>query len=130
MQVTRVALAMAPALAALGCSSTGPHDAFAEFVVAVEDETFVVRSADPETIRLGFASLRGETSVFPIGPVENGDGGFNAPWSWHVDPERVRFTEAAIEVCDGRPSYVEQHLADYLPLGYCPWGGRVVAVRP
>jgi hypothetical protein len=36
--------------------------------------------------------------------------------------------EAAIEVCDGTPSYVEAHLEDFPT--YCPWGGRVVAVRP
>jgi hypothetical protein len=66
--------------------------------------------------------------MFPIGPLRAGDGGFNAPWSWHFDPDEVRFAEAAIELCDGTPSYVEEHLADYP--SYCPWAAQVVAVRP
>jgi hypothetical protein len=30
-------------------------------------------------------------------------------------------------VCDGQPSYVEQHQADFP--AYCPWGARIVAER-
>ena len=66
--------------------------------------------------------------MFPIGPLVPGNGGFNAPWSWHFDPERVRMAEIAIEVCDGQPSYVEENLADFVT-AYCPWGARVVAIR-
>ena len=62
-----------------------------------------------------------------IGPLLRGDGGFNAPWSWHFDPGQVRMTEAAIEVCDGQPSYVEAHLSDFPT--YCPWSARVVRQR-
>jgi hypothetical protein len=123
-------LVLATSLGALGCGGSDPDNPFTEFVIAVDDETFVLRVSDPETIRLGFANLRGEASVFPIGPLVRGDGGFNAPWSWHIDPAAVRFTEIAIEVCDGRPSYVEEHVDDFVPIGYCPWGGRVVGVRP
>lgn len=119
-------------LVALGSGSCGsePDEAFTEFIVAVGEESFVVRASDPETIRLGYENLRGGLSVFPIGPLRAGDGGFNTPWSWHLDPDRVRFTEVAIEVCDGAPSYVEEHVDEYTQIGYCPWGGRVVGVRP
>ena len=123
-------LVVVASLAAFGCGGGEPDNPFTEFVIAVENETFVVRVSDPDTIRLGFANLRGDASVFPIGPLLRGDGGFNAPWAWHIDPAAVRFTEVAIEVCDGRPSYVQEHVDDYLSIGYCPWGGRVVAVRP
>jgi hypothetical protein len=41
----------------------------------------------------------------------------------------VRMAEAAIEVCDGIPSYVETHLDEFLDVGYCPWSARVVAIR-
>ena len=88
-----------------------------------------MRTTDPETTLLAQENLRGANKRFPIGPLRRGNGGFNAPWSWHLDPDRVRLTEAAIEVCDGNPSYVEAHLDEFLGLGYCPWGGRVVAVR-
>ena len=114
----------------VGCCGSEPDRPFTEFIVAVGEESFVVRASDPETIRLGHENIRGAISVFPIGPLRRGDGGFNTPWSWHLDPDRVRFTEVAIEVCDGAPSYVEEHVDEYAQIGYCPWGGRVVGVRP
>jgi hypothetical protein len=113
----------------VGCSDSD-RDArpYGEFLVAVDRETFVVRTTDPETIRLATENFRGRNTRFPIGPLQRGDGGFNAPWSWHFVPDQVRMTEAAIEVCDGQPSYVQENLADFLP-GYCPWSARVVAPR-
>jgi hypothetical protein len=98
-----------------------------DFEVSVVGEIFVMRTSDPETIRLARENQAGRVSHFPIGPLRRGNGGFNAPWSWHLDPREVRMTEAAIEVCDGRPSYVEGHLADYPT--YCPWGARIVGER-
>jgi len=111
-----------------GCGADRASRPYAEFLVAVDRETFLLRTTDPETIRLATENFRGRNAQFPIGPLLPGDGGFNAPWSWHFDPDRVRFTELAIEVCDGQPSYVEAHRADFLG-GYCPWGARVVAIR-
>jgi hypothetical protein len=108
-----------------GCSD--PDDIEADFVVSVGSERFVMRARDPETIRLARAQLTGQGRAFPIGPLLTGDGGFNAPWSWHLDPEAVRLTEAAVEVCDGLPSYVEAHRADFPT--YCPWSGRIVEER-
>jgi hypothetical protein len=115
---------------ALGACASSPDAAYTEFVVAVGEEIFVVRTTRAEVAARARDSLAGRSRLFPAGPLEQGDGGFNRPWSWHHDPERVDFVEAAIEVCDGRPSYVETHLEDFLALGYCPWDGRVVSVRP
>ncbi|HET7291090.1 MAG TPA: hypothetical protein VFM88_01570 [Vicinamibacteria bacterium] len=122
--------AVAALLFGSSCGTSEPSGPFVDFVVAVTDETFVLRVADPETISAAYQNLRGANSRFPIGPLRQGDGGFNEPWSWHIDPGEVRLTEVAIELCDGRPSYVEDHVDDYLAAGYCPWGGRIVAVRP
>ena len=36
--------------------------------------------------------------------------------------------EAAIEVCDGIPSYVEAHLDEFLDVGYSAWSSRGVAI--
>jgi hypothetical protein len=115
------------ALAAPGCGTTEPSAAAGEFVVEVVAERFVLRVTDPETIRLAREGLAGRGTSFPAGPVRRGDGGFNAPWSWHLDPAETRMVEAAIEVCDGRPSYLEAHLDDFPT--WCPWGARVVAER-
>jgi hypothetical protein len=107
-----------------GAASLG----YTDFVIAVGTETFVLRTGDPETIRIAHLVLQGKSSAFPLGPLRAGDGGWNAPWSWHLDPAQTRMVEAAIEVCDGTPSYVEAHVEDFPT--YCPWEGRVVAVRP
>jgi len=117
-------------VALAGCTNEIADRAYTDFVVSVGGEAFVVRTQDPETIRLGLEVLNGRAQRFPAGPLLAGDGGFNAPWSWHIDPARLRFAEVAVEVCDGRPSYVEVHVDEYRRVGYCPWGGRVTGVRP
>ena len=123
----RVSLLILTALAGACSRTTAPSPRPAEFVVDVVGERFVVRLTDPETIARAEDSLRGRRSTFPAGPLRPGDGGFNAPWTWHLDPDQTRFVEAAIEVCDGRPSYIETHQAEFP--SYCPWGARVVARR-
>lgn len=120
-----VALAMGVLI--LAACSNGPSEAEADFVVSVVGETFVLRVRDAETIRLAREALEGRRQMFPIGPLLMGDGGFNAPWSWHLDPDQVRMTEAAIELCDGLPSYVEAHRPDFPT--YCPWAARIVSER-
>ena len=121
------AVAVLWALAVASCSISEPDPPHVDFVVSVAGETFVLRVTDAETIRLARENREGRNSRFPIGSLRRNHGGFNAPWSWSFDPDEVRMTEAAIEVCDGRPSYVEGHLDDYPT--YCPWGARVVAER-
>ena len=111
-----------------GCGSpAAPGPAPADFVIDVAGERFVLRLTDPAAIALADANLRGANTRFPLGPVRRGDGGFNQPWSWHLDPDDTTLVELAIEVCDGRPSYLEAHLDEYTT--YCPWGGRVVERR-
>lgn len=114
-------------LTAAACESETDPSPFADFVVDVAGERFVVRTSDEETIQLADDNRLGRNNRFPIGTLRPGDGGFNAPWTWHLEPDSVRFVEVAIEVCDGRPSYVETHQAEYST--YCPWGARVVERR-
>ena len=125
--MSRRLLIIAAALFAFGCSSPTEPARPAEFVVDVSGERFVLRLTDPETIRIAEDNRLGRNSQFPIGPLRSGNGGFNAPWTWHFDPAETRFAEVAMELCDGRPSYVEQHKQDYP--SYCPWGARVVERR-
>ena len=120
-------LALILVIAMGGCSGTSPDEGSADFVIAVGAETFVVRSTHAETIVQMREALAGRRTGFPAGPLRTGNGGFNAPWSWHLDPAETRMVEAAIEICDGTPSYVEQHQAEFPH--YCPWGARVVAER-
>jgi hypothetical protein len=116
-------------VAAIGCHSnpSGPAPISADFVVDVAGERFVFRTTDSETIRLANEHLQGGNRRFPSGPLLTGSGGFNDPWTWHLDPAQSRMVEAAIEVCDGTPSYVESHKPDFPQ--YCPWSARIVARR-
>jgi hypothetical protein len=109
-----------------GCTGpTTPQPPFVDFIIDVAGERFVARVTDPDAIRLAEANLDRQNNRFPIGTLKSGNGGFNTPWTWHLDPDSVRFVEVAIELCDGRPSYVELHQSDYA--SYCPWGARVVS---
>ncbi|MEM0475151.1 MAG: hypothetical protein QXS11_07660 [Zestosphaera sp.] len=76
--------------------------------------------------------LRGERFGIVIGELRRGDGGFNKPWSWHLDPDTVEVADATIELCDGMPSFVESELEYWLNVvkRYCPWNTKVIAEEP
>lgn len=113
-----------------GCESSpsAQEDDRDAFLVEVVGEQFYVRATNPEAV----AALRarqqsGEVSVV-LGEVKQGDGGFNAPWSWHLDPATVEVADAAMELCDGRPSMVQQNVGKWIAEArvYCPWSAKVV----
>jgi hypothetical protein len=55
------------------------------------------------------------------GVLERGDGGYNEPWSWSLEPASVIFADVAIEACAVCPSAVETDLDYFLRHGrYCP----------
>ncbi len=99
------------------------------FLVDVSGERFIIYVTDEETIKLARDNMKGLNNLFPMGELERGDGGFNRPWSWHLRPDTVRMVEFSIELCDGRPSYVESELDYWIDTvkSYCPWSGRIVA---
>ena len=119
-------------LVIFGCSAEHPAQNPADgqfFTVRVVSDQFVIFVTDPNAIRLATENFQGNNNFFPIGRIARGNGGFNQPWNWHLVPDTVEMTAAAIEVCDGRPSYVETHLNDYLNAGsYCPWAGKIVKI--
>lgn len=67
--------------------------------------------------------------LIPVGTiVRTDDGGVNNGYSWHIDPATFEWAEMTIEVCDGRPSYVEDGtLSGDI---FCPWAAQVVGVEP
>ena len=124
--------AIALAFSAAACNDDdGPTapDGSRLFRVRAGGDEFRMRLTDPEAIRLAMENLEGRSNKHPNGRIAIGNGGFNAPWSWHFVPDTVRMVDVSIEVCDGTPSYVESHRAEYLLSGFCPWGGRVIAVE-
>jgi hypothetical protein len=118
----RVVLA-ALVLAAAGCG-TAPTSVVATF--EVEGERFRVHVTNAQTISALQKLARGEAGPsIPNGRIVAGKG--NEPWSWRL--EDIELADVTMELCDGRPSYVEENLDEYLRIGrYCPWGARVISV--
>jgi len=94
-----------------------------------DGQTFRVLIRDPDTIAVADDLVGAGHVQIVTGTVRAGDGGFNAPWSWHHEPDSVAFDDFTIELCDGCPMYVEEHLDEWLDsVGtYCPWSTEVLA---
>lgn len=125
-----------------GCSHSNPPPATippgaADFVVAVGDQEFVVRLVSPQQIELVrgwlFSSQSKDTQNQIIsGTVADGDGGFNRdpkaghPWTWHLNPETIKFEQFAPTVCRGDPSQIENNKSNWINRAFCPWSAKVV----
>ena len=79
-------------------------------------------------LQLGTSSANIPNGRILRGP---GLGGYNLPWNWHLDPENIEMAEFTVEVCDGRPSYVERHVDEFVDTvgRYCPWSAKLVKVQ-
>ena len=97
----------------------------------VVGEPFKVWITNPRTIEQAFAlSQSGGRGRIPVGRIHRGSGrgAHNAPYGWHLDPDEIELAEAAIEVCDGTPSFIEANV-DYFVndvRAYCPWSAILV----
>lgn len=115
-----------------------PEPAHRDFeVVVAGEECFILRLIDPVRIAEARQLLRDTASgSFPVGELRRGDGGFNVcgqhRWQWHIDPASVQFAEMAVELCDGRPSFVQERLDYWIDTvrTYCPWSARIVRELP
>lgn len=110
-----------------GCGLTGGVLATFE----VTGETFKAWVTNPQTVQQLFDLRDGKSNAnIPNGRIlaGAGRGGHNAPWSWHLDPVDINMAEAAIEVCDATPSYVEANRSYFIDVvgRYCPWSARLV----
>ncbi|GAB4194610.1 MAG: hypothetical protein OHK0022_10810 [Roseiflexaceae bacterium] len=93
-----------------------------------ESETYRILLTDPVDIAAARKLLGGEQGpAIPNGKVVRGDPDVNTGYSWHIDPNSVEFVDMTIEVCDGRPSDVEQQIITSEQ--FCPWAAKVVAVE-
>lgn len=124
---------LATALLTLGAcddDSTAPEPPV-RYTVEVSGEEFVIEVTTAAQVAAMEARLAsGEEGVIN-GAITAGDAGYNAPWSWHVVPATVEAPDLAIELCDGRPSMVEENLEYWLQTvgRFCPWGAVVVERR-
>lgn len=101
------------------------------FTVDVGGEKFRVQATDSEAVQQLTDNYNGKNNMHVTGRLLPGDGGFNQPYSWHLDPASVRMAEVSVELCDGLPSTVQSDLQYWLgTVGfYCPWASRVTGIN-
>lgn len=119
----------------MACSTDNDDDnaRYYEFTHQSDDinYTIVAKTSSEEVIAKVEQELSlpfDERSMHINGPIERGNPGYNSDWSWHFTENRWDLVEISIEVCDGRPSFVEEDL-DYWTdtvKRFCPWGARVM----
>lgn len=93
-----------------------------------EGDTFRVRIRDSDVIEEAERLIESDDERILNAPLRRGDGGFNAPWSWHLDPDEVTFADMTTEVCDGCPHMIEEDLDYWVDTvgRYCPWSTDVI----
>lgn len=103
--------------------------AVATFRVAGEED-YSIELATDDLVEHAIELMNGgEDGRIPVGLiVRDGDGGVNAPWTWHIDPDSLEFADFTTEVCDGLPSFVED--GTLTSDRFCPWLTEVVSVGP
>jgi hypothetical protein len=127
----RLSIVGALVLFALGCGEATtpslPSDA-SLFEIEVSGEVFTVAVASASQVADLRARLQSGTRGVVMGNLAAGNGGFNAPWPWHMTLQSVATADLAIELCDGRPSMVSADLNYWIGTvkQFCPWGAKVV----
>jgi hypothetical protein len=95
-------------------------------------QEFIFELTDPTMIDKALKIVSGEEKdeVHVHGRIVKRQKPYNPNWSYHLDPNTIRFFTVAIEVCDANMQYVEDHLDEacgaFLPgCHWCPWDSRV-----
>lgn len=127
-----------PPPAAKDCA-TRRGGAFVTFTVRADEvesaESFTVWSVDGQFIDDALANLGNRVTPMFNRVVAGTD--CDTRYAWHIDPKPVPPATAAMgiadfatEVCDGTPSYLQDHLQEWIaaPGNYCPWGAMIAAV--
>ena len=123
-----LAALLAGALAACSDSSIEPEYS-ALYTVEVAGQRFKIKAEGATAIAGMDARLQAGTEGVIHGKLVRGNGGFNSPWGWHLEPGSITTPDLAMELCDGEPDFVQSELDYYLDSVkfYCPWGARVVS---
>jgi len=125
---TLTAAALLGPVALAGClAETSAPEEWPVYRVEACGEPFHVRILDPRVAEEAERLSRSGDQRIITGILRRGGGGFNPPWSWHLDPLTVGFADVTIGLCDGCPSMVERELDYWVDTveQFCPWSTRV-----
>lgn len=92
-------------------------------------ETFVIKLTDPQKIQEARDILTTGTRKIVAGTIIKQPVYYNSPWSYHLDPKSITFTEVAAEVCDASIRYLEDNRDIAYP-DWCPWGSQLLREIP
>jgi hypothetical protein len=111
-------------LAGIGCSdSSGPDDVRFVFRDPLTQDVVTLEVNNSEGRAQAEDLLRSGEARWALGTIKRGDGGFNAPWTWHIDPATVTFAEVTIEACQTAMSAIDDDLDYWIDFGQvCIWG--------
>ena len=111
-------------LACLSCSdSTGPERARFVFRDPITQDVVRLEISNAEGLAQAEDLLASGEARWALGTPKRGDGGFNAPWTWHIDPGSVVFGEVTIEACQTAMSAIDDDLDYWIDFGQvCIWG--------
>ena len=88
-------------------------------------ETFVFKVTDPAQIKRARDILAGRAAGILNGVIIRQPVYYNAPWSFHLDPRSVTFTDFAVELCDSNIRLIEENLESAYPT-WCPWATHLL----
>jgi hypothetical protein len=122
-----LAIALVMTLFACGPPSAAPSPSDSAVVkLQVGDQAFRVKLTTRAQVDAARAAQAGGIARIPNGRIVMGTE-VNTGWSWHLVD--VAFAEVTTEVCDGRPSDVEQAGINFGGGRYCPWTAEVVSIE-
>lgn len=131
--LTLTAILLLPLMMACSTDSDDENERYYEFTHESDDinYTLVAKTTNQEVIAKAEQELSlpfDERSMHINGVIERGNPGYNSDWSWHFVENRWDLVEISAEVCDGRPSFVEEDLDYWVDqVGrFCPWSARIV----
>jgi len=124
MRLVSLSIAALSALTFVSCSDSTDPDR-ASFVFRDPGSNSVVRLeiTNPAGLDQAEDLLRSGAAQWALGTPRRGNGGFNAPYSWHLDPASITFAEVTIEACQAAASAIANDLDYWIGFGQvCIWG--------
>jgi hypothetical protein len=127
LSVRRLPVSIAALGAALtfgGCSdATDPGRASFVFRDPASNSVVRLEITNPTGLDQADVLLRSGAAQWALGTPRRGNGGFNAPYSWHLDPASITFAEVTIEACQSAASAIGDDLDYWIGFGQvCIWG--------
>jgi hypothetical protein len=106
-----------------------PPEAYFLFDSPPKADTFVIKLIDPQKIQEARSIIASNAPKIVMGTLIKQPVYYNSPWSYHLDPKSISFSDGAIELCDASMRYLEENLVDAYP-NWCPWGSRLLREIP